>query len=186
MGGRGVRSIRTDVGGKDDSCIDSTVALTCEIGPGAGILGRVPLRCIANASDMDRLFDDDGYAESETSVSETITLGKSPDSVRRCGTITVSLLGEVEMLALVTGDVLPLSPRSSPSSDVRSTVRLSRALTRSSARVSRLGGSSRIDSHPTGGEPGGEMRKFLSVWGTSRRSRRRRLRTISMGVGIPR
>lgn len=32
---------------------------------------------------------------------------------------------------------------------------------RSSARGVAFGGSSRIDSQPTGGEPGGEIRKFL-------------------------
>lgn len=44
-----------------------------------------------------------------------------------------------------------------------------RAAIRSSASVSVFGGSSRICSHPTGGDPGGLIRKFLSVTGTGRR-----------------
>lgn len=44
IGGRGVRSIRTPVEGKDEVCIDSTVALTCDIGPGAGVRASAPLR----------------------------------------------------------------------------------------------------------------------------------------------
>lgn len=108
---------------------------------------------------MDRLFE---FDEPAMSVSETMTLGRSPDSVRLCGMMIVSL-GEAGTLEPFTGEARPLLRKSSFSNAERPTVRLSRAFTRSSARVSRLGGSSRIDSQPTGGEPGGEMRKFLSV-----------------------
>lgn len=80
-----------------------------------------------------------------------------------------------------------IRPSSScPSSSSTRVERLSSALARSSAKVSMLGGSSRICSQPTGGEPGGEMRKFLSVSGTGRWSRYRRFRSISRGVGSPR
>lgn len=36
---------------------------------------------------------------------------------------------------------------------------------RSSARGAELGGSSTVCSQPTGGEPGGEIRKFFSIAG---------------------
>lgn len=42
----------------------------------------------------------------------------------------------------------------------------SKAATRSSASVSVFGGSSTIGSQPTGGEPGGEIKKFFSIPGT--------------------
>jgi hypothetical protein len=41
---------------------------------------------------------------------------------------------------------------------------------RSSARGVGLGGSSWTCSHPTGGEPGGEIRKFLDVSGGQRKT----------------
>lgn len=47
-----------------------------------------------------------------------------------------------------------------------SSLKASNAFIKSSAKVSLFGGSSLIGSHPTGGLPGGEIKKFLSVDGT--------------------
>lgn len=58
-----------------------------------------------------------------------------------------------------------------------------RAIIRSSARGVLLGGSSRICSQPTGGEPGGDMRKFFSSAGGRRRFG---LSSCSRGVGSAR
>lgn len=76
-GGLGVRSIRDETGGnwKEASCIDSTVALTREMDPG----GR---RWISKASAIVRPFVDGICEPASMSVSDTITLGRLPDSVR--------------------------------------------------------------------------------------------------------
>ena len=59
--------------------------------------------------------------------------------------------------------LLPRRPRLIPLS-----ARLSRARCKSSARVTEFGASSVMGSQPSGGEPGGEMRKFLSDSGGAR------------------
>lgn len=65
----------------------------------------------------------------------------------------------------------------------RSICSLLRATIKSSARGVLFGGSSRICSQPTGGEPGGEMRKFFSSAGGRSRSG---LANWSSGVGSAR
>jgi hypothetical protein len=84
----------------------------------------------------------------------------------------------------------PVSSLSSSSSGpcvVRSnSCRLLRAEMRSSARGVALGGSSTICSQPTGGEPGGEMRKFFVVSGGQRYGPSGPSLMGSVGVGSPR
>lgn len=61
------------------------------------------------------------------------------------------------------------------------------ALMRSSARGAAFGGSSLIGSQPTGGEPGGEIRKFFSSSGGRRKLLREELgEDGSIGVGSAR
>lgn len=61
--------------GKEESCIDSTVALTCEMGPGEW------RRWMEKASEMLKPWGRDAPAASVRS--ETITEGRSPEGVRR-------------------------------------------------------------------------------------------------------
>jgi len=55
-----------------------------------------------------------------------------------------------------------------PRSPSRSIFSLRNAKIKSSARGEELGGSSTMGSQPTGGEPGGEIRKFFSIGGGRR------------------
>ena len=112
-----------------------------------------------------------------------MTLGKSPDSVRRCGMMSVSR-GDLSLAGLAGDSSGGASAPSSCGHENLSTANPSRALARSAASVSAFGGSSRICSQPTGGDPGGEIRKFLSVSGTGRYSGKRLRPSDSSGVGF--
>ena len=87
---------------------------------------------------------------------------------------------QIRIPAPSSGSMSTANPCPDPS---RSTCSFFRAAMRSSARGEWLGGSSTICSHPTGGDPGGEIRKFFSSLGGRSRSG---LSSCSRGVGSAR
>lgn len=149
-----------------EPCILSTVALTCDIGGGRGegdlstprgVLARVMpvvLEALISMPASILLTSTAGWCRSGdggitscsagSSTTEPCVIAAAREAVRECAGVAGS------------------------ESSFCSNVRFSRARMRSSASVTVLGGSSLICSQPTGGLPGGLMRKFLSVTGTGK------------------